>query len=464
MNDSDSVSSDALNLSSSIRRLPGCDDHVARCLHRLGVRRARDLLFYFPRDYQDPGLTSNIGEMQDQQLCTLTADVVETGLLERGESCIFSILLFDGVDHLRCVWFNQPFHERRLRRGMKVRVTGKPRRRVNRWEMSHPQYEVVENTPTTELGLIPVYRLTEGVTQTRLRNLATKAVAELTPLLPDVLPESWRREKNLLSIQEAITEVHAPRDAERLEHARRRLAYQELLVLQAALALRQSSMKQGPPAWQFPATARIDARIKRLFPFELTPDQRQAIEEVARDMGCSVPMNRLLQGDVGVGKTVIAIYAMLLTVAHGGQAILMAPTEVLARQHMRTLDRRLRRSRVRMGLLTGSLSSRQRQELIDQAVAGELDLIVGTQAILHALSDRQDLLPKLGLVIIDEQHKFGVRQRGMLRRTAKVAALSRHDGHPHTAHRGDVVIRRLGCLVATAAPRRTTRRTHLPRR
>jgi ATP-dependent DNA helicase RecG len=186
------------------------------------------------------------------------------------------------------------------------------------------------------------------------------------------------------------------------------------LVLQLALALRKAALTAGKQAPALEATARIDARILRLFPFELTAGQRQAMQEVAADMGRAVPMNRLLQGDVGSGKTVVAIYAMLLAVAHGQQAVLMSPTEVLAQQHARTLAERLSESRVRIGLLTGSLTGGQRQTLREQIAAGEIDLVVGTQALLYGESQ----FAKLGLVIIDEGHKFGVAQRAALKQSA----------------------------------------------
>lgn len=189
-----------------------------------------------------------------------------------------------------------------------------------------------------------------------------------------------------------------------------RFVYQELLVLQLALALRRWNLQQCHRAPALPATAKIDARIRRLFPFQPTEDQQQAIIEIAADMGRDVPMNRLLQGEVGSGKTVVAEYAMLLAVAHGYQAVLMAPTEVLARQHLQTLDEDLVQSRVRIALLSGSLTASQRTKLHEAIVAGDVDLLVGTQALLH----EQLQFPRLGLVVIDEQHKFGVRQRAAL--------------------------------------------------
>jgi ATP-dependent DNA helicase RecG len=205
--------------------------------------------------------------------------------------------------------------------------------------------------------------------------------------------------------------MHAPHDAEGLARARRRFVYQELLVLQIALAMRRYLLTRRKSAPPLVVNETIDRRIVRLFPWELTADQRRAIDEVCRDMAQPFPMNRLLQGDVASGKTVVAIYAMLLAVAHKHQAALMAPTEILARQHAETLAEQLRESRVRIGLLTGTLPAAERRRMLEEIAAGRIDLVVGTHAIVQ--DDVQ--FAKLGLVIVDEQHKFGVRQRATLK-------------------------------------------------
>ena len=242
------------------------------------------------------------------------------------------------------------------------------------------------------------------------------AVEAYAGLLDEVFPAEYLSAHDLLPIQTAVTEIHAPRDPASLAQARRRFIYQELLVLQLALALRKQQRAQPSRTPPLVADAKIDARIRRLFPFDLTAAQNQAIQEITADLARPTPMNRLLQGDVGSGKTVVAEYAMLVAVAHGYQAALMAPTEILARQHAATLQRDLRDSRVRIRVLTGSLTAAQRREVRDQLAAGEADLIVGTHALLQEELDWS----KLALVVIDEQHKFGVNQRAALRRSAPI--------------------------------------------
>jgi ATP-dependent DNA helicase RecG len=244
-----------------------------------------------------------------------------------------------------------------------------------------------------------------------MRRIVGSAVASYAESVQEVFSEALLGKLELWPIHAALKQVHSPSNAASLEQARRRFIYQELLVLQLALAMRRSSrtrLRRAPP---LPATAKINARILRLFPFELTADQRRAIEEIAADMAGESPMNRLLQGDVGSGKTVVAEYAMLTAVAHGWQAAMMAPTEVLAQQHSSTLHADLRHGRVRIGLLTGALAATQRKEMLAAIAAGQIDLVVGTHAVLQ--SDVE--FARLGLVVIDEQHKFGVRQRAALK-------------------------------------------------
>jgi ATP-dependent DNA helicase RecG len=296
--------------------------------------------------------------------------------------------------------------------GQRVMISGKPKYEGLVWQMAHPRVETFgedEEEPTGQW--LPVYPLTEGVQQWNMRKIVRAAIEGFTEFLDEVFPEPYLDEHDLWPLRRALAEIHFPSDRASLEMARRRFVYQELFVLQLALALRREQQRVGQaPALE--ATAKIDARITRLFPFELTAGQKQAIAEIAADMAGPRPMNRLLQGDVGSGKTIVAVYAMLLAVAHGWQAAMMAPTEVLARQHGQTLRRLLAGSQVRLGQLIGGLTPAQRRDLLAEIAAGKIDLVVGTQAIIQ-----DDVaFDKLGLVVIDEQHKFGVRQRATLKR------------------------------------------------
>jgi ATP-dependent DNA helicase RecG len=229
--------------------------------------------------------------------------------------------------------------------------------------------------------------------------------------LEEALTPKLIHRHELCSITQAVRGIHCPQQANDVTVAQARLVYQELLALQLGLAMRRHRMTAQAQAPILEDTSKIRGRILRLFPFALTDDQKQVIDQVCQDLGRTIPMNRMLQGDVGSGKTVVAIYSLLLCVAHGYQAALMAPTEILARQHYNTLQRSLKSSRVRIGLLTGSLTTVERTKIERQLAAGELDIVVGTQSLIRGQVPWQ----KLGLVIIDEGHKFGVKQRAKLK-------------------------------------------------
>ncbi|MCB9938720.1 MAG: ATP-dependent DNA helicase RecG [Planctomycetaceae bacterium] len=396
-----------------VQYLKGVGPQRAELLERLGLRRAVDLLFFFPRGYQDMSELREVQQLEENVPVSVCGVVEEIDERNTGPGrSMLGVLIRQETQFLRSLWFNQPHMRQKFTVGQRVLLSGKPRLNGLRWEMTHPRVEVLaagEDPPSGRI--LPTYALTEGLTQPAMRRIVG-GIAELySDFVEEVFPASFLAEKNLLPIGEALRQIHAPVGNNQLELARRRFIYQELFFMQLALRMRRHKLQLEQRSSSLPATAKIDARIRRLFPFELTGDQQQAIAEISRDMQCEHPMNRLLQGDVGSGKTVVAEYAMLLAVAHQHQAALMAPTELLARQHVRTLSRDLRESRVRIALLTGSLSAAERRTTLEQIAAGEIDLIIGTHAIVQADVQFQ----RLGLVIIDEQHRFGVNQRAALR-------------------------------------------------
>jgi len=309
------------------------------------------------------------------------------------------------------VWFNQPFMQQKLRRGERVLLSGAVRISGLRWEMAHPRVEVLQGDEIPAGSIQPIYPLTEGLAQGAMRRVAAQVVEEYSPLVDETLPPDFLQAHALLSIGEALREIHTPASHEQLAAARRRFIYQELLVLQLALALRKASLTTGARAPRLTTSGLIDARIRRLFPFTLTNDQEQAIREITADLDREWPMNRLLHGEVGSGKTAVAVYAVLVAVANGHQAAIMAPTEILAQQHWQTLGRMLESSKVRVAMLSGATPAAQRKATLAAIAAGELDVVIGTHAVVQA--DVQ--FAKLGLVVIDEQHKFGVRQRATLK-------------------------------------------------
>ena len=292
----------------------------------------------------------------------------------------------------------------KYRRGQTLLLSGKAKRRGTRWEMVHPRVQVVETEQEAPTGqLLPVYPLTEGLAQRHVRTLVRRALDACVERLEEVFPAAHLDLKRLWPIHAALPQLHFPSNRESLEQARRRFVYQELLILHGySKRSRRHTARCAPPGTDARST-----QIRTAFPSRWS---NQAEAETA-DMGRSHPMNRLLQGDVGSGKTIVAVYAMLLAVAHRSQVVLMAPTEVLARQHVETLERLLAGSHTRLGLLTGAQTGKARQELLAQIASGEIQIVIGTQAVISL-----DVpFERLGLVVIDEQHKFGVRQRAALR-------------------------------------------------
>lgn len=401
-------------LATPVEFVRGVGPQRAELLHRLDVRTASDLVFYFPRDYQDLTDRREIADLEEDLVQTIRGEVVEVDAQSSGfGKSRVGVLVRAGNDYLRALWFNQPFMREKFAAGQHVMFSAKPRLRGGRWEMSHPRVTWLDGPDDRpEMRLLPIYPLTDGLNQYQMRKMVAAAVEQYRGVLEEVFPPELLAEFDLLPLAAALPAIHSPENADQLAQARRRFVFQELFIMQLALVARRWQQQVGFRAPALASSGDIDARIERLFPFELTSGQRSAIHDIAADMGRETPMNRLLQGDVGSGKTVVAVYALLLCVARGHQAALMAPTEILARQHAQTLAGLLRASRVRNLLLVGGLASKERDEALAAIAAGDIDLVIGTHAIIQ-----QDVrFARLGLVVIDEQHKFGVQERAALRR------------------------------------------------
>ncbi len=405
-----------------IQFVPGVGAERRDFFHRLGVQIAGQALFLFPRDYEQPAVETRIPDMRDGQAASLIGRITEVEISGRtsGKS-ILGVLVENDSGAVRLLYFNQPFRVETMTRGSRIIVSGVPRLAGFRMEFVHPKVTILaEDEPLPASRILPIYPLVEGLKQANIRRVMARIAESLSGKVEEAFDDRLRLLAGarlgatvlLTGIADALREIHLPSGQAALDSARERLIFQELLVLQLALAMRRRHLTTMLSAPSLEPTALIDARICNRFAFELTGDQQRTITEVGRDMAKQFPMNRLIQGDVGSGKTVIAQYAMLLAVAHRHQAVMMAPTEVLARQHHQTLTTALADSRVRIGLLCGSLTAAERRNVLAATAVGEIDVLVGTQALLYG--DIQ--FTKLGLCVIDEQHKFGVEQRHSLRR------------------------------------------------
>ena len=414
------------SLQTPLQYLPGMGPVRAQRFSRLGLRNAQDVIFLFPRDYEYPAAASKIDDLQEGEPASLVGKVIDAEFVSRrpGRS-MFAALIENESGVVRTLFFNQPFRSDQLGLDQCVLISGTPKMNGMRMEFVHPKVTLLddsENIP--EPRILPVYPLSDGIKQSQVRRLVAETTERLAGDLVEVMPGHLRQDAarelrkcgvdlqgDLASIDVALKSIHQPLNRQHLFAARTRLVFQELLVMQLALAMRRRKLTTDLHAPPLAVSTMIDARIVNRFPFELTKDQKTVIGEISRDMARQFPMNRLLQGDVGSGKTVVAVYAMMLAVAHGHQAALMAPTEVLARQHYQTLSQTLSESRVRVGLLCGSLTARERRTVLEETAQGKIDLLVGTQALIYGGMD----FKSLGLCVIDEQHKFGVAQRVALR-------------------------------------------------
>ena len=424
-----SQSAQTIEVGTPLQFIPGIGPQRVELFKKLGVRRATDLLFLFPRGYQDIAPYQSITELQPGVRASVIGQIVDMDqrVSFDGRSSVGILLAVDGGGYVRCVWYNQPFRRQQFLHGMRVVATGMAKSTGISFEMRHPETTILAaDQPLPEAKPIPVYPLTEGLQQRHVASAVAVVLDHLIDSIEEALPESIRLAANqldnaskaipLLGIAQALRAIHQPNTVEQANEARHRFIFQELFVYQLALAMRRHRLQHDKPAPKIVANAMIHARILKRFGFDLTRDQLQAIEDVRSDMAQEVPMNRLIQGDVGSGKTVIAQYAMLNAVASKQQAALMAPTELLARQHFTRLRKQLSGSQVMIELLVGSITQRERTELLQRIAIGTVDLVVGTQALLS----EQVQFESLGLVVIDEQHKFGVQQRANLRESRVV--------------------------------------------
>ena len=406
---------DAADINDLVQYVRGVGPKREETLERLGVRTVRDLLYLFPRKYHDRRDLVQIADAKPGTQAMILGDVTRVDLHRRGPGKgVLTVHVQDESGEIKAVWFSQNYLADRFDAGDTVLLWGGIREYKDGLEIISPGFEHVGSEDhggialTDEMSrLVPVYPLTEGLSQGQLRPIIRAAFDDYGAAVAEILPEVLRARHKLPDIAESLVNVHFPESVEAKDEAKRRLIYEEFLVFQLAVALRRRKTK-ATVGIAFKTSAEFDRRIRKLFPFKLTESQETALGEIKRDMESPEPMNRLLQGDVGCGKTVVALYAMLLAAANKYQSAIMAPTEILAEQHYRTTGRMLAGSRVRVRLLT---SGSNRREVLAEIERGEVDIVVGTHAVIQS----GVTFHRLGFVVVDEQHKFGVMQRAKLR-------------------------------------------------
>ncbi len=391
-----------------VQFLKGVGQERALLLEKLGIKTVADLLYFAPRRHIDLRHVTPISQLKPNQVQAIEARIEYAHeRTTRAGVHVLESAFSDGTGFVTVMWFHRSDLPEKLVLDKTYRLTGKVKREENRWKMTNPQL----NDQPDKLGpgsLVPVYSLTEGISAEQMRSFVRQAL-QSADLLPDLLPPHALEVRKWPNIATAIRNLHFPKTYPDYKLAYKRLAYDEFVTLQMALAVKRAQ-SVGKPGVVIPIDDEVDRRIRKLFPFALTGAQDRTINEISADLRSPAPMHRLLQGDVGSGKTAVAVYAILSAIAAGWQAAFLAPTEVLAKQHFRTLEHLLQHSRVKRTLLTGSLTSAERKSVLDRIASQDVDLVVGTHALLQdAVKFR-----KLGMVIVDEQHKFGVRQRAKL--------------------------------------------------
>ncbi len=384
--------------------LQGVTKSVARSLGRLGIETIEDVLAHVPRRYESAAPERTVAQLFGDEESTLDVTVVRivSSRRPRRRLHVLTAEVADATGAIRATWFNQPWLEAKLMPGAPLRVRGT----TGRYGLQVSSYDLGEATETADLA--PVYPLTSDLAQKRLRGIIRSALP-LVRAGGDQLPATTRTSEALPLRADALVALHAPVSPDDAETARKRLALDELLVLQLAIR-RRARARDALVAAALDAPASLIARYRSVLPFMLTDAQEGAIAEIDADLARSIPMHRLLQGDVGSGKTVVALYALLRAVENGRQGALMAPTETLAEQHLATVERICANLGVRVALLTSSLRVRERAEARAAIETGEAHIAIGT----HALIQRDVVFHDLAVAVVDEQHRFGVEQRAAL--------------------------------------------------
>jgi ATP-dependent DNA helicase RecG len=402
-----------MNLVSSLEKVKGVGSKTAEQFAQAGLYTVNDLINFLPRTHEDFSEVVNIGDIHPGKM-TIRArcERIATRPVRRGLR-ITTATLADDTGKLQAVWFNQPYRETQLKTGDEFYFSGEFEFNYNKYQLTNPSAEKVSDMPVQTDRLLPVYRAIKGLKS----QLVRKILVELRPLmtmLPETLPGIIIKDERLLSRSNALLGMHFPQEAGDIAKARERLAFEELFQLLLASQLnRQENAKLT--GWHIPFDQAVVAGFVKQLSFELTGAQRRAAWEIIQDLERKTPMNRLLQGDVGSGKTVVAGLAARSSAQAGFQSAFMAPTEILANQHAETLSRLLLPLNVTVGLLTGSVKGVARKTLYEQIASGAVDVVVGT----HALIQEAVQFHKLGFVVIDEQHRFGVKQRQELLKKSK---------------------------------------------
>jgi ATP-dependent DNA helicase RecG len=410
------VNAPVRSLSDPVRFVKGVGPAREALLARLGISSAGDLLFLFPARYEDRRNLAPLSSLRGGETVSVTARVAafERRKTARKGLSVITALISDGRTMARAVWFNRVGLEKVLLPGVRVLFYGRVDVRGGAVQLTNPDFEILDEDGDEEqsLAIVPVYPTTAGLSQKALRRMTRSVLDDFLPDLDEYLPEDLRSRLGLPGVAGSVRELHFPRSRETWKAARRRLAFDEFFLLQTGLAVRRSlAGETASPAPSLPPGKLVAECLENRLPFSLTDGQKRAVEDIFADMERTVPMNRLLQGDVGSGKTVVALLALLAAMDGGCQGAFLAPTEILARQHYLRLAPMIEALGGKCALLTGSLPAREKAEIQEGLESGEISVAIGT----HALLSEKTAFARMGIAIVDEQHRFGVLQKHTFR-------------------------------------------------
>lgn len=418
------------DIDSPITVIRGISSSLATKFKKLGVNTVRDLLYFFPRRHLDYSQRKSISQLSEGEEQTIIANVWQAQVTLLGGRRSTEAIVGDETGNVRVVWFNNPYLAKQLATNKQVVLSGRVSLFSGRHMFESPEWELVEDKELIHTGrLVPLYPLTQGLRPRQVRKLMKEVVDQWAWQVEDFLPPELKGRCNLLELPQAITQAHYPEDEAVKAQARVRLAFNELFLLQMGVLSRKRHWQESQPGSQFSIKRPVPDAFLKSLPFELTPAQHKVLNELLADLGKPRPMSRLLQGEVGSGKTVVATAALLVAAANGYQGAFMAPTEILAEQHFSTICQLLSRVSHQEGegylhsysgllshpltvaLLIGDITQVRKQELHKRISDGDIDIVIGTHALIQKGVD----FHQLGLAVVDEQHRFGVTQRSALR-------------------------------------------------
>ena len=398
-----------VDLNKNVKFVKGVGDARAKTLNKLGIYTLEDLITYYPRDYEDRGKVvpiSSITEEGKYAIEAVATTSVIVKMLGRYKS-IEKVVISDGTEEMQVVWFNQPYIASQIKRGEKYRFFGKVNVRIGMKEFASPVFDPINKKINTG-KIVPAYPLTYEMKAGSLRRIIQSGLTQVGTLdetEPDYIVEKY----NLMSYNDAIHQIHFPDDFISFKKARRRLVFDELLAMQLGLLELRGANNREIKGIKYDKNVKMSDVINDL-PFKLTKAQLRVLEEINEDMEKEKPMNRLLQGDVGSGKTIVSLIAAYKAVKSGYQAVILAPTMILAKQHYANFTKTLDKYGIKCELLVGGMTAKQKREALEKIESGEADIVIGT----HALLEENVTFHKLGFVVTDEQHRFGVKQRSAI--------------------------------------------------